>query len=129
MEFKSPVSIFGFDCFDDFYFSICTTLKQGSLIPECIERLWLISQAYGFMPALFKSSCKEAASRIGVVSRKPKLFLITHGLAMTYKEFLTVLNLYYFSLCLDDSFQLYLITIVYVQLELYLLPQIVFSPN
>jgi hypothetical protein len=62
-----PVSIFGFDCFDDFYFSICTTLKQGSLIPECIERLWLISQAYGFMPALFKSSCK-AASRIGVVS-------------------------------------------------------------
>jgi hypothetical protein len=66
------------------------------------------------MPALFKSSCKEAASRIGVVSaRKPKLFLIT---AMTYKEFLTV-RIYIISLCLDDSFQLYLITIVYVQLS------------
>jgi hypothetical protein len=38
-----------------------------------IERLWLISQAYGFMPALFKSSCKEAASRIGVVSWETKI--------------------------------------------------------
>jgi hypothetical protein len=66
------------------------------------------------MPALFKSSCKEAASRIGVVSVETK---INSGLAMTYKEFLTVQNLYYFSLCLDDSFQLYLITIVYVQLD------------
>jgi hypothetical protein len=70
---------------------------------------------------------KEAASRIGVVSGETKIIFDNSLVTMTYKEFLTVLNLYYFSLCLDDSFQLYLITIVYVQLELYLLPQIVFS--
>jgi hypothetical protein len=37
---------------------------------------------------------------------------------MTYKEFLTV-RIYIISLCLDDSFQLYLITIVYVQFIYY----------